>query len=136
MGADCLRLEVECAPELVAGVRGVTPECYPVTMAAVILMAAACFDVVLFPSADGVADFNDQVAAVVADASDRGDSVPWALDLWPGKALVVMEEPQAVCRCLNERWPLPHLSRIASPLSNWQTHCLGGLLVRRSHLAR
>src|SRR5262249_54090048 len=33
--------EVECAPELVAGVRGVTPERYPGTMAAPVLMAAA-----------------------------------------------------------------------------------------------
>src|SRR5215831_19606155 len=101
MGADCLRLEVKCAPELVAGVRGVTPECYPLTMAAHVLMAAACLDVVLTHEADDVADFNDQVVAMVADASDCGDSVPWALDLWPGKALAVKKEPKAVCRCLD-----------------------------------
>src|SRR5262249_7474130 len=118
MGADCLRLEVECAPQLVAGARGVTPECYRVTMAAPVRMAAACLHVVLSHEADDMADFNDQVVAVVAEASDRGDSVPWALDLWPGKALVVTEEPQAVCRCLDERWPLSHLSRIASRMSN------------------
>ena len=103
MGADCLRLEVKCAPELVAGVRGVTPECYPLTMAARVLMAAACLDVVLTHEADDVADFNDQVVAMVADASDCGDSVPWALDLRPGKALAVKKEPKAVCRCLDKR---------------------------------
>src|SRR5262249_5277431 len=118
MGAGCLRLEVECAPELVAGVRGVTPECYPVTMAAPVLMAAAGLPLGLCHEADDMADFNEQVVEVVAEASDRGDSVPWALDLWPGKALVVTEEPQAVCRCLDERWPLSHLSRIVSRMSN------------------
>jgi hypothetical protein len=125
MRAHRLRLKVECAPELVAGVRGVTPDCYPVTMVVPVLMAAVCLDVVLSHEADDVADFNDQVVAVVSDASDRGDSVPWALDLRAGKALVVMEEPQAVCHFLDERWPLSHLSKIAPRMSNRQTYCLG-----------
>ena len=131
-----MRLEGERAPELIAGVRRVMPECYPATLAVPVLMTAACLNVVLSHEADDVADLNDQVVAVVADASDRGDSVPRALDLWPDEALAVVKEPQAVCRCFDERWPLFHMSRIASRVSNRQTYCLGGRLGQSVNLLR
>lgn len=100
--ADRLRLEVKCAAELVAGVCGVVPEHSPVAIAASIPVAAARLDVVFTHEANDVAYLDDQVTAVVADASDGRDSVPRTFDLWPVKPLLVMEELHPVRRCRDE----------------------------------
>ena len=113
-GADRLRLEVKCASKLVAGVRRIAPELRPVALAIAVRAAAACLDVVLPHEAHDVADFYGHVVADVPDTSDRGNSVPRLLDLRFGEPMTV-KEPQTVCRCLDERWPLPHMFSIASP---------------------
>ena len=114
VGADRLRLEVKCAPELVAGVRRIAPELHPVVSAVPVSAAAACLDVVLPHEAHDVADFYRHVVTAVPDTSDRGNSVPRLLDLRYSEPMVV-QETQTVCRYLDERWRLPRRFSIASP---------------------
>src|SRR6266851_5353839 len=116
MGVDRLRLELKCAPELVARVRCVASQRHPVALAVCVLVAAACLDVVLPHETDDVDDIYGHVATAVANAGDRGDSVPRALNPGSGKAMVARQEAQAIRRYLNERGPFPHLSSIAHHL--------------------
>jgi hypothetical protein len=114
MGADRLRLAVNCASKLVAGVRRIAPELRPVTLAVAVCTAAAYLDVVLPHEAHDMADFYGHVIAAVLDTSDRGNPVPRLLDLRFGEPMAV-KETQTICRYLDERWPFPHMFSIASP---------------------
>jgi hypothetical protein len=120
--ANCLCLEVECTPELVARVRCVVPQRHLLAFAVPIFAAAARLDVVLPHETDDVDDLNGHVTMVVTNAGYPGHSVPVALDLWPGKPVAVSQETQAIRRYLNERRPLPHKSSI--PSLRWPHHVL------------
>ena len=72
MEAECLSLEVKCAPKLVARVRCVATQRRPVALAVSILATAAGLDVVLSHGTDDVNDLNGRVATVVANAGNPG----------------------------------------------------------------
>jgi hypothetical protein len=65
VGADRLRPEIKCGPELVAGVRGVPSELYPVVLAVTIHAADARLYVVLSHEPDYMDDLYGHVVAVV-----------------------------------------------------------------------
>jgi hypothetical protein len=68
------------APKLVAAVRRVASKLGPTTALTGWLLQPR-LDVVLSHEADYVDDLDGRIAAVVANATDRRDPVPWALDL-------------------------------------------------------
>jgi len=80
--------------------RCVAPELGPVALPVFIWLVAPGLDVVLAHVTDDVGDFYGQVVAVVAHASDSGETV--FLSFRPQETLLVHQEGQPVGGCVNE----------------------------------
>ncbi|MGH3293282.1 MAG: LLM class flavin-dependent oxidoreductase, partial [Trebonia sp.] len=101
-GADCLRLQLESPPHLVAGVCRVAGDLVPPCFPAGVVGDPRGGDVFLAHVPEDKARLYGRAALVVADA----DSGPWAgpaAYVWPGKAVMVLQELQVPDCLVGER---------------------------------
>jgi hypothetical protein len=101
-GVDCLRLQVESPPHLVAGVRRVAGDLGSTCSPAGVVGDLRGGDVVLAHVPEDQARLYGRAASVVADA----DGDPWACSaayVWPGEAVLVLQEFQLPDCLVGER---------------------------------